>query len=196
MIEWRLSNPVGGPRLLAAMARHWREGKWKAETVDSQHDRRRPRMDPRDSGGSRQQDHGGTARVPGGSGSSYDPGYEPYEPDVDPPWERPSGLYPAVKSPEQASKAPNPLWELESMIERSYPGTSIETLMNTGTGKVPAAVPLQPGRSIWSAGVSAPAAKGSAGVAAIPDVAESEVDDQPSIQMRALSSGAWKGLTI
>src|SRR5690348_11114540 len=109
--------------------RLWPEGKWKAETVDSQQDWRRQRMDPRDSGGSRQQDHGGTARASGGSGASYDPGYEP---DVDPPWERPSGLYPAVKPIQQVAKAPNPLWELESMIERSYPGTSIETLMNTG----------------------------------------------------------------
>ncbi len=153
-------------------------------------------MDPRDSGGSRQQDYGGTPRGSGGSGASYDPSYEPFESDVDPPWERPSGLYPAVKPPEQASKAPNPLWELESMIERSYPGTSIETLMNTGTGKVPAAVPLQPGRSIWSAGVSAPAAKGAVGVAPIPEEAESEVDDQPSIQMRALSSGNLARATI
>ncbi|HKW20053.1 MAG TPA: murein biosynthesis integral membrane protein MurJ, partial [Ktedonobacterales bacterium] len=161
--------------------------------MDSQHDWRRQRMDPRDSGGSRQQDHGGTARTPGGPGASHDPGFEP---DVDPPWERPSGLYPAVKPAQQAAKSPNPLWELESMIERSYPGTSIETLMNTGTGKVPAAVPLQPGRSIWSAGVSAPAAKGAAGVAAIPQEAESEVDDQPSIQMRALSSGNLARATI
>ncbi|HEU4783236.1 MAG TPA: lipid II flippase MurJ, partial [Ktedonobacterales bacterium] len=161
--------------------------------MDSHHDWRRQRMDPRDSGGSRQQDYGGAARAPGGSGASHDPGYEP---DVDPPWERPSGLYPAVKPAQQASKAPNPLWELESMIERSYPGTSIETLMNTGTGKVPAAVPLQPGRSIWSAGVSAPAAKGAAGVAAIPGDAESEADEQPSIQMRALSSGNLARATI
>jgi len=153
-------------------------------------------MDPRDSGGSRQQDHEGAARASGGSGASYDPGYGPSEPDVDPPWERPSGLLPAVKSPQEPSKASNRLWELESMIERSYPGTSIETLMNTGTGKVPAAVPLQPGRSIWSAGVSAPAAKGSAGVAPLPGEAESEADEQPSVQMRALSSGNLARATI
>jgi Lipid II flippase MurJ len=160
--------------------------------VDSQHDWRRQRMDPRDSGGSRQQDHGGTVRAPGGSGATHDPGFEP---DVDPPWERPSGLYPAVKPAQQTAKAPNPLWELESMIERSYPGTSIETLMNTGTGKVPAAVPLQPGRSIWSAGLSAPSAIGSV-AAAVPEAAELDVDEQPSIQMRALSSGNLARATI
>jgi putative peptidoglycan lipid II flippase len=118
--------------------------------------------------------------------------------DLNPPWERESGIHPVVDpTPQSASQDHNPLWEFESIIERSYPGTSIETLMNTGTGKVPAAVPLQPGRSIWSAGVSAPAAKRpptTNGVTAPTD--DLELDGQPSLQMRALRSGNLVRATI
>jgi putative peptidoglycan lipid II flippase len=150
--------------------------------VDPQQDWRRRRMADKDSGGAWR----GAARVPD------------EDRDLNPPWERESGIHPVVDpTPQSASQDHNPLWEFESIIERSYPGTSIETLMNTGTGKVPAAVPLQPGRSIWSAGVSAPAAKRpptTNGVTAPTD--DLELDGQPSLQMRALRSGNLVRATI
>lgn len=155
-----------------------------------------------DSGGARQRPPGQGAmpRPADGAGASGEPDEDR---EVNPPWERESGLYPAVKPEQQAPKDSNPLWDLESMIERSSPGMSIETLMSTGTGKVPAAVPLQPGRSIWSAGVSAPAARrpasadaGQAAPAAAAARDDVEVDDQPSIQMRALRTGNLARATL
>jgi putative peptidoglycan lipid II flippase len=153
-------------------------------------------MDTNDSGGARQRPGrpGGPPRAQEMSAPRHQ---EEDERDVNPPWERESGRHPTVKPAHQPSKDPNPLWELESMIERSYPGTSIETLMSTGTGKVPAAVPLQPGRSIWSAGVSAPAAERPATVAPGSSATDlEEEDDQPSIQMRAMRSGNLARATI
>jgi putative peptidoglycan lipid II flippase len=87
---------------------------------------------------------------------------------------------------------------MESVIERSYPGTSIETLMNTGTGKVPAVVPLRPGKSAWSAGVSAPATERRSNPPSGTAVAPSDLeeDDQPSVQMRALRSGNLARATV
>ena len=123
--------------------------------------------------------------------------------DVNPPWEHESGIYPAPKSAPQKNNATNPLWDYESVIERSYPGANIETLMNTGTGKIPGVAPVFPGQSIWHAGVSAPAiphpapgrpADGGAGRAALPD--EVEEDNQPSVQMRALRTGNLARATI
>ncbi len=123
--------------------------------------------------------------------------------DVNPPWEHESGVYPAPKSAPGTSNATNPLWDYESVIERSYPGANIETLMNTGTGKIPGVAPVFPGQSIWHAGVSAPAiphpapgrpGDGGAGRAALPD--EVEEDNQPSVQMRALRTGNLARATI
>ncbi len=157
-------------------------------------------MADKDSGGAQPSPSGqGTPpRVAGNAGAPGEP--SDGDSDVNPPWERESGVYPAVKPARRSSKDPRPLWEMESVIERSYPGTSIETLMNTGTGKVPAVVPLHPGQSVWSTGVSAPTsqrpdnAKPSAGIAAPEE--EEEEDDQPSIQMRALRTGNLARATI
>ncbi len=159
-------------------------------------------MANKDSGGAQPSPSGqGTPpRVAGNAGAPGAPGESDGDSDVNPPWERASGVYPAVKPARRSSKDPRPLWEMESVIERSYPGTSIETLMNTGTGKVPAVVPLHPGQSLWSTGVSAPTsqhpdnAKPSAGVVAPEE--EEEEDDQPSIQMRALRTGNLARATI
>ena len=155
-------------------------------------------MADKDSGGA-QPSPSGQGTPPRVAGDAGAPGESDDDSDVDPPWERASGVYPAVKPARRSSKDPRPLWEMESVIERSYPGTSIETLMNTGTGKVPAVVPLHPGHSVWSTGVSAPTspprnAKPSAGIAAPEE--EEEEDDQPSIQMRALRSGNLARATI
>lgn len=174
----------------------WRTGNGKARTVDPQQDWRKRRMDTNDSGGARQRP-GRPGWPPRAQEMSAPRPQEEDERDVNPPWERESGRHPTVKPTHQPSKDPNPLWELESMIERSYPGTSIETLMSTGTGKVPAAVPLQPGRSIWSAGVSAPATERPAVASPGSSAADlEEEDDQPSIQMRAMRSGNLARATI
>ncbi len=157
-------------------------------------------MADKDSGGA-QPSPSGQGTPPRVAGTAGAPGeFSDDDSDGNPPWERESGIYPSVKPARRSSKDPRPLWEMESVIERSYPGTSIETLMNTGTGKVPAVVPLHPGQSVWSTGVSAPTAqrpdtaKPSAGIAA-PEEEEDE-DDQPSIQMRALRSGNLARATI
>ena len=154
-------------------------------------------MTDRDSGGA-------SPRVSGGSGGSRGSGASDDDRDVNPPWEHESGAYAAPKPGQQASNGANPLWGYESVIERSYPGTNIETLMNTGTGKIPGVVPLRPGRPAWGPGISAPAIPrpmpgqpetGEAGApAAVAD--ELEVDEQPSVQMRALRSGNLARATI
>ena len=157
-------------------------------------------MAAKDSGGGWQHPNGPSGGSPRPVGIAGAHGEADDDSDI-PPWERESDAYPVVRPTQQAPRGPNPLWQLESMIERSYPGTSIETLMSTGTGKVPAVVPLQTGRSIWSAGVSAPAqqhppsAPGSPGTS-LDAAAEVDVDDQPSLQMRALSSGNLARATV
>ncbi|HEU5348720.1 MAG TPA: murein biosynthesis integral membrane protein MurJ [Ktedonobacterales bacterium] len=171
--------------------------------MDSQQDWRRQRMVGQDSGGTGQRPsgptgHGGPPRPPA-TPSAY--GGIDDERDVNPPWERESGLFPAVKPAQEATRDPRALWEFESVIERSYPGTSIETIMNTGTGKIPGVVPLRTGKSAWSAGVNVPAAENAAGVPAPSSdvtalVEDVEVDEQPSIQMRALRSGNLARATI
>lgn len=157
-------------------------------------------MAAKDSGGGWQHPNGPSGGSPRPVGIAGAHGEADDDSDI-PPWERESDAYPVVRPTQQAPRGPNPLWQLESMIERSYPGTSIETLMSTGTGKVPAVVPLQTGRSIWSAGVSAPAQQhppstlGSPGTS-LAAAAEVDVDDQPSLQMRALSSGNLARATV
>ena len=100
--------------------------------------------------------------------------------DEDPPWERPSGRIPAVRPAQMTDHPTNPpVWEWEASLEQSIPGVGIGDM--TGTGKVPAIVPLTAGESGWSKGVRAPR------IGAAP--AEVEVDEQPSVQMRALRAG-------
>ncbi|MGH2517965.1 MAG: murein biosynthesis integral membrane protein MurJ, partial [Ktedonobacterales bacterium] len=82
-----------------------------------------------------------------------------------------------------------PVWDWEGSLEQSIPGVGIGDM--SGTGKVPAIVPLTAGESGWSKGVRAPRAN-AAGAAAIPAggaLAEFEADQQPSVQMRALRAG-------
>ncbi|HEX6540921.1 MAG TPA: murein biosynthesis integral membrane protein MurJ [Ktedonobacterales bacterium] len=168
--------------------------------MDPRQDWRRRQMAAKDSGGGWQHPNGPSGGSPRPVGIAGAHGEADDDSDI-PPWERESDAYPVVRPTQQAPRGPNPLWQLESMIERSYPGTSIETLMSTGTGKVPAVVPLQTGRSIWSAGVSAPAQQhppstlGSPGTS-LAAAAEVDVDDQPSLQMRALSSGNLARATV
>ncbi|HEV8194432.1 MAG TPA: murein biosynthesis integral membrane protein MurJ, partial [Ktedonobacterales bacterium] len=68
-------------------------------------------------------------------------------------------------------------------MERSFPSTSLEDL--TGTGKISSVVPMRPSRS--DRGWRAPSTNGAAAQAY--DPRELEVDDQPSIAVRAFRSG-------
>ena len=139
--------------------------------MDSHQDWRRRRMADRDGGGASPRASGAAGVPPSGSSGSSGPPDD--DRDVNPPWEHESGTYPAPKPAPLTSHATNPLWDYESVIERSYPGTTIETLMNTGTGKIPGVVPLRTGHPAWGAGVSAPAGQpgaggsGGSGVAAV-----------------------------
>lgn len=109
---------------------------------------------------------------------------EPYEQEMNPPWERESGRIPVPQIPRNPPAPPGPdassaTWR--AALEQSMPGVSMSDM--TGTGKIPAIVPLSPHESGWSKGLRAP--QGGA-VAARADI---EVDQQPSAHMRALKAG-------
>ena len=111
--------------------------------------------------------------------------------DENPPWDRPSGQIPIARPPQQSDHPTNPpVWSWEGSLEQSIPGVGIGDM--TGTGKVPAIVPLTAGESGWSKGVRAPRVAAGAGAIAIPAGAAPagiEADEQPSVQMRALRAG-------
>lgn len=111
--------------------------------------------------------------------------------DETPPWDRPSGQIPVVRAAPPSEYPTNPpVWEWEASLEQSIPGQGIGDM--TGTGKVPAIVPLTAGESGWSKGVRAPRGSSGAAAIAIPPVAapaEVEADEQPSVHMRALRAG-------
>ena len=122
---------------------------------------------------------------------------DPADDDVNPPWDRISMKMPAL-SAEQAREAGRVNaaqdayqdYELDSMVERSMAGVNLEYF--TGTGKIAAAMPLHPGSSGW--GLRAPRGSSSGALAVAPGV---EVDDQPSIQMRAMrTSNLVRATTI
>jgi putative peptidoglycan lipid II flippase len=106
---------------------------------------------------------------------------QPDEQDLNPPWDHPSGQLPAAQARKQKGNADDALWQFESAAQQSLPGLSISEM--TGTGKMPAVVPLPGSSGSWSKGISAPN-----GAAAHAPVVEEEVE-QPSAQMRALRVG-------
>ncbi len=128
----------------------------------------------------------------------------PPQPEDDslPPWEMQSGHLPRLHlSPEQ--KRPpefdSARWELDQTIDQSFPGTSIEDF--TGTGKVAAVVPLRVGDSAWSQGIRAPRREVGRSVQgdALGNISgnfSADIDDQPSVQMRALRTGAVARATL
>ena len=155
--------------------------------------------------GSKRAPHAGqpAQRNGNGNGNGYGnerPGAFANEEDAyNPPWDRASMRLPVPPSntPSSAGNAgPHPYgdFDLDSVMERSFPGISVGEF--TGTGKI-AAVPLRPGAS--GKGIRAPRAPsgsaaslaGSAASAqALPtDGIGIEVDPQPSVQLRALRSG-------
>ncbi len=115
--------------------------------------------------------------------------------DLNPPWERDSGLWPVppdARQPQPEDALLNNPY-MESLVERSFSGMSVQDY--TGTGKIAALPPLRPGGS-WSRGLRAPRA-GSAGTSAAPPPGASgviaaragvEVDDQPSMHLAAMRS--------
>ncbi|MGZ3665865.1 MAG: murein biosynthesis integral membrane protein MurJ, partial [Ktedonobacterales bacterium] len=109
---------------------------------------------------------------------------EPDDLDVNPPWERESGRIPVPQVHGNPPTPPGPdassaTWR--AAMEESMPGVGMGDM--TGTGKIPAVVPLTPHESGWSKGLRAP--QGGA-IAARGDV---EIDQQPSAHMRALKAG-------
>lgn len=125
---------------------------------------------------------------------------DPADDEVNPPWDRISMKMPAL-SEEQAREAGRVIaaqdayqdYEMDSMVERSMAGVNLEYF--TGTGKIAAAMPLHPGNSGW--GLQAPRRDSSGALAVAPGAANVEVDDQPSIQMRAMrTSNLVRATTI
>ena len=114
------------------------------------------------------------------------------ERDVNPPWERPSArvpVPPATAETAPSSGSAHERFQWGQAIEQSLPGTSIEDV--TGTGKIAAIAPLQPGSSAWSSGVRAPRGRGAAAVQG-----DIELDEQPSVQMRAMRAGNLARATL
>ncbi len=101
------------------------------------------------------------------------------EDDENPPWDRPSAHIPVPGAGRLDNvAASSDVWGWGSAVANSIPGASIGDM--TGTGKVPAIVPLSPGQSGWSKGIRAPQTAAAA---------VAEADEQPSVQMRALRAG-------
>ncbi|HEV2461563.1 MAG TPA: murein biosynthesis integral membrane protein MurJ [Ktedonobacterales bacterium] len=101
----------------------------------------------------------------------------PDEMSANPPWEQESGRLPVAPPPGRgaygsAEAAP---WEWEPAADQSLPGVNDMT----GTGRVPTIVPLSPNESSWGKGVRAPR----------PPRGDVEVDEQPSMRVRALRAG-------
>ena len=144
----------------------------------------------------------------GGNGNGYGNGYGANDrPDAfadedayNPPWDRNSMRLPVppgalAPSTGNAGSPSYDDYDLDSVMERSFPGISVGEF--TGTGKI-AAMPLRPGAS--GKGIRAPrvpsgsaaALAGAAGAAASAQALPNdgiEVDAQPSVQLRALRSG-------
>src|SRR5215831_3357446 len=104
--------------------------------------------------------------------------------DVNPPWDTDTGRVSAVKqSTAGGSDVESDIWRWDTALEQSYAGVSISDM--TGTGKMPAMVPLSPYDSNWSKGLRAPSSSAPS-IAVSPSEAagewsyDVEVDEQPS----------------
>src|SRR5215469_787268 len=109
---------------------------------------------------------------------------------VNPPWETETGRMGSVRTDAAEENIESDIWRWDSALEQSYAGVSIGDM--TGTGKMPAMVPLSPHDSNWSKGLRAPS--GASPAVAVPLPAgvrrpDVELDEQPSVQMRALRAG-------
>ncbi len=135
-------------------------------------------------------------RVPPSASQPYPPNPQPAgdDRDVNPPWDTETGRLSAVKqSAPDGSEVESDIWRWDTALEQSYAGVSISDM--TGTGKMPAMVPLSAYDSNWSKGLRAPSSSAPA-VAVSPSEAAAgdwssdvEVDEQPSAEMRALRVG-------
>lgn len=126
----------------------------------------------------------------------------PWPPDEpqNPPWETASAKFAAAPS-DGADAQSEQQYEWTPAMEQSSPWNSLTDL--TGTGRLAAVVPLSPRESSWNKGVRAPkepgmdAASAPPGVAAGPSVPYGvEVDEAPSVQMRALRVGNLARATL
>lgn len=134
--------------------------------------------------------HGAPNHLPPSNGARMAPDtpqwpIAPDEQDINPPWERESGRIPVPQIPGNPASPSGPdassaTWR--AALEQSMPGVSMGDM--TGTGKIPAVVPLAPHESGWSKGLRAPQHESAA-----PALSDVEVDQQPSAHMRAIKAG-------
>ncbi|HLY30371.1 MAG TPA: murein biosynthesis integral membrane protein MurJ [Ktedonobacterales bacterium] len=129
---------------------------------------------------------------------------DPEEDEVNPPWDRISMRMPAISQAQADEMTHTPAQNVrdayedsayDSMMERSMAGMSMGDF--TGTGKVAVTLPIRPSASGW--GLRAPRRDASSSQIAVgPNgTASIAVDDQPSIQMRALrTSNLIRATTI
>jgi len=140
----------------------------------------------------------GSNDVNGTSGSAPDKLWpedwspDPSSRDENPPWDRESARIPVPPSPggggppgERGGLG----WEA---MEQSYAGISLQDM--TGTGRMPAMVPLPSEGSGWTKGVTAP--RGGPAVVPARTPAHVEVDEQPSAHIKALNRGNLARATL
>ncbi|HKT38253.1 MAG TPA: murein biosynthesis integral membrane protein MurJ [Ktedonobacterales bacterium] len=116
--------------------------------------------------------------------------HESGERGANPPWEQESGRYPVPSEPLNG----NDDWPWDPAVEQSLPGASINDM--NATGRFSAVVPLSPNDSAWSKGVRAPRKGARRGPAVDVASGDVEVDDQPSVQMRAMRAGNLARATL
>src|SRR5579859_7466000 len=121
-----------------------------------------------------------------------DPLSDPSSRDENPPWDRESARIPVPPSP----GAGHPPGERDGLgweaMEQPYAGVSLQDM--TGTGRMPAMVPLPSQGSGWTKGVTAP--RGGPAVAAAQMPADMEAVDQPSAHIKALNRGNLARATV
>lgn len=111
---------------------------------------------------------------------------DPSSHDENPPWDRESARIPVPPSPGEDDGLG---WEA---MEQSYAGVSLQDM--TGTGRMPAMVPLPSQGSGWTKGVTAP--QGGSAVAPAQMPADMEAVDQPSAHIKALNRGNLARATL
>ena len=111
---------------------------------------------------------------------------DPSSHDENPPWDRESARIPVPPSPGEGDGLG---WEA---MEQSYAGVSLQDM--TGTGRMPAMVPLPSQGSGWTKGITAPHGGSAVAPAQLP--ADMEAVDQPSAHIKALNRGNLARATI
>ncbi|HEX6799896.1 MAG TPA: murein biosynthesis integral membrane protein MurJ [Ktedonobacterales bacterium] len=121
---------------------------------------------------------------------------------VNPPWESESVKMPATPA-SRLGGGDDESFEWDSAFDQSSPWNNLNDL--TGTGRLAAVVPLTPNSSGWGKGLRVPAdgsgaaltpPGASAAALGVPGGMGVELDDQSSVQMRALRAGNLARATL